>query len=215
MWVWFVSIDTSSSSRRSCFCPERQIARAHHEPSASHSHGQPGQLRRRGWAERVAAQRPQAAPCARRARALPRKAARAVDGQGKMQLEIGKQRGWWRSRAPFSSCTLKLPPPRTLPHARNVTPMRLHRVLRASAPSYHASWWRAPPCAAASRRVRCQRHRSGGLELPCDPSHLPSVHDMGSFISRPVLIFRTILNRATNGFVTAVSRVLLCGKKQT
>ena len=62
---------------------------------------------------------------------------------------------------------------------------------------------------------RCHRHRSGGLELPCDPSHLPSVHDMGSFISRPVLIFRTILNRATNGFVTAVSRVLLGGKKQT
>ena len=44
-----------------------------------------------------------------------------------------------------------------------------------------------------------QRHRSGGPELPCDPSHLPSVHDMGSFISRPVLIFRTILNQATNG----------------
>ena len=60
-----------------------------------------------------------------------------------------------------------------------------------------------------------QRHRSGGLELPFDPSHLPSVHDMGSFISRPVLIFRTILNRATNGFVTAVSRVLLGGKRQT
>ena len=59
------------------------------------------------------------------------------------------------------------------------------------------------------------RHRSGGLELPCDPSHLPSVHDMGSFISRPVLIFRTILNRVTNGFVTAVSQVLLGGKKQT
>ena len=45
--------------------------------------------------------------------------------------------------------------------------------------------------------------RSGVPELPCDRSHLPSVHDMGSFISRPVLIFRTILNRVTNGFVTA------------
>ena len=52
----------------------------------------------------------------------------------------------------------------------------------------------------------------GVTELPCDPSHLPSVHDMGSFISRPVLIFRTILNRVTNGFVTAVSRVILGGK---
>ena len=62
---------------------------------------------------------------------------------------------------------------------------------------------------------RCQRHRSGGLELPCDSSHLPSVHDMGSIVSRPVLIFRTILNQATNGFVTAVSRVILGGKWQT
>ena len=110
---------------------------------------------------------------------------------------------------------LKRDTPRTLPHAHAVTPMRLHRVLRASAPSHHASWWRAPPSSAASRRVRVSRHRSGGLELPCDPSHLPSVHDMGSFFSRPVLIFRTILNRATNGFVTAVSRVPPGGKWQT
>ena len=74
------------------------------------------------------------------------------------------------------------------------------------------NWKRTSPSSAASRRVRVFRHRSGGLELPCDPSHLPSMHDMGSFISRPVLIFRTILNRATNGFVTAVSRVILgCG----
>ena len=39
--------------------------------------------------------------------------------------------------------------------------------------------------------------------------------DMGSFFSRPVLIFPTILNRATNGFETAVSRVLLGGREQT
>ena len=111
---------------------------------------------------------------------------------------------------------LKKDATRTLPHARCVTPMRFHRVPRASAPSHHASWWRAPPSAAASRRVcGSASPRSGGPELPCDPSHLPSVHDMGSFFSRPVLIFRTILNRETNGFVTAVSRVLLGGKKQT
>ena len=90
--VKIVSIDTPSSSRRSCFCPERQIARAHHEPSASHSHGQPGQLRRRGWAERVAAQRPQAAPCARRARGQQGKAGSGVDGQGKMQREQARIR---------------------------------------------------------------------------------------------------------------------------
>ena len=28
LWVWIVSIDTPSSSRRSCFCPGRQIALA-------------------------------------------------------------------------------------------------------------------------------------------------------------------------------------------
>jgi len=55
----------------------------------------------------------------------------------------------------------------------------------------------------------------GVPELPCGPNHLPSVHDMGSFFSRPVLIFPTNLNRATNGFITVFSRVLLGGKWQT
>ena len=94
LWVWLVSIDTSSSSRRSALLETQICLSAHREPSASLSQDQLGQLRRRGWGERVAAQRPQAAPCARRARALPRKAARAVDGQGKMQLEIGKKGSW-------------------------------------------------------------------------------------------------------------------------
>ena len=90
LWVQIVSIDTPSSSHRSAL-PQTQIClSAHHEPSAFLSQDQLGQLRRRGWGERVAAQRPQAAPCARRALALHRKAVGAVDGQGKMQLEIGK-----------------------------------------------------------------------------------------------------------------------------
>ena len=87
LWVWIVSIDTPSSSRRSALLETQICLRAHHEPSASLSHEQLGQLRRRGWGERVAAQRQQAAPCARRAPALHRKAVGAVDGQGKMQLE--------------------------------------------------------------------------------------------------------------------------------
>ena len=69
--------------------------------------------------------------------------------------------------------------------------------------------------AAASRRAGVSATGQGVPELPCDPSHSWSVHDMGSFISRPVLIFPTILNRATNGFETAVSRVLLGGRQQT
>ena len=216
LWVWLVSIDTSSSSRRSALLETQICLHAHHERSASLSQDQLGQLRRRGWGERVAAQRPQAAPCARRAPALHRKAVGAVDGQGKMQVEIGKHRSWRALMSASLPSALKQDAPRTLPHARTATPMRFHRVPRASAPSYHATWWRAPPSLAASRRVDAgQRHRSGGLELPCDPSHLPSVHDMGSFFSRPALIFPTILNRATNGFETAVSRVLLGGREQT
>ena len=94
LWVQIVSIDTPSSSHRSALLETQICLSAHREPSASLSQDQLGQLRRSGWGERVAAQRPQAAPCARRARALPRKAARAVDGQGKMQVEIGKHRSW-------------------------------------------------------------------------------------------------------------------------
>ena len=65
-----------------------------------------------------------------------------------------KNQSWWRSRAPFSACTLKLAPPRTLPHVRPATPMSFHRVLRASAPRVHASWSRAPSSTAAARSVR-------------------------------------------------------------
>ena len=87
LWVQIVSIDTPSSSHRSAL-PQTQICLlAHHERSASHSHGQPGQLRRRGWAERRPKQAPSTAPCARRARALPRKAARAVWRETNLRLE--------------------------------------------------------------------------------------------------------------------------------
>ena len=215
LWVQIVSIDTPSSSHRSALLDTQICLLAHHERSASLSHDQLGQLRRRGWAELGPPQAPPTAPCARRAPALHRKAVGAVDGQGKKQVEIGKQEELEGAQERQLPSTFKLPPPRTLPHARTATPMRFHRVLRASAPSHHATWWRAPPSSAASRRVRVSATGQGVPELPCDPSHLPSVHDMGSFISRPVLIFRTILNRATNGFVTAVSRALLGGKRQT
>ena len=90
--VQIVSIDTPSSSHRSAL-PQTQICLlANHEPSASLSHDQLGQLRRRGWAELGPPQAPPTAPCARRARELPRKAMGAVDGQAKMQLE--KARMW-------------------------------------------------------------------------------------------------------------------------
>ena len=154
LWVQIVSIDTPSSSHRSALLETQICLSAHHEPSASLSQDQLGQLRRRGWGERVAAQRPQAAPCARRAPALHRKAVGAVDGQGKKQVEIGKQEELEGAQERQLPSTFKLPPPRTLPHARTATPMRFHRVLRASAPSHHATWWRAPPSSAASRRVR-------------------------------------------------------------
>ena len=162
LWVWLVSIDTSSSSRRSALLETQICLHAHHERSASRSQGQPRQLRGRSWAELGPPQALPTAPCARRAPALHRKAVGAVDGQGKKQLEKARIAGWWRSRAPFSSCTLRQRPPRTLPHARAVTPMRLHRVLRASAPSHHASWWRAPPSSAASRRCCVRAGVNGG-----------------------------------------------------
>ena len=38
---------------------------------------------------------------------------------------------------------------------------------------------------------------------------------MRPLVSRVVFTFSTILNRVTNGFATAVSRVLLGGKRQT
>ena len=37
-------------------CRDADLRRAHHEPSAYLSHDQLGQLRRRGWGERAAAQ---------------------------------------------------------------------------------------------------------------------------------------------------------------
>ena len=53
LWVQIVSIDTPSSSHRSAL-PQTQICLlAHHEPSASLSNEQLGQLRRRGWGERA------------------------------------------------------------------------------------------------------------------------------------------------------------------
>ena len=66
---------------------EADRSRAHHEPSVSHSHGQPRQLRRRGWAERRPMQALPTAPCDRRARALPRKAAGAVRREADVRLE--------------------------------------------------------------------------------------------------------------------------------
>ena len=153
LWVQIVSIDTPSSSHRSAL-PQTQICLlAHHEPSASPSHDQPGQLRRRGWAEPRPTQAFPTAPRARRARALPRKDVAAVRREADERLERGQARGSGGAQEHRVPSAFKLAPPRTLPHARTVTPMRLHRVLRASAPSYHASWWRAPPSAAASRRV--------------------------------------------------------------
>ena len=71
---------------------EAHRSRAHHEPSAFHGHGQPGQLRRRGRAERRPMQAPSIAPCARRARALPRKAARAVWRETDLRLEERRMR---------------------------------------------------------------------------------------------------------------------------
>ena len=141
--------------------PQVDRLRVHHVPSASHSHGQPGQLRRRGWAEPRPPQASSTAPCARRAPTLPRKAAAAVLRETESAGKWASMWCWWRSRAPFAPSAFKLPPPRTLPHARAATPMRFHQVLRASAPSHHASWWRAPASRTASRRVRCHRHQSG------------------------------------------------------
>ena len=122
--------------------------------SAAPSLDQPRQLRGRSWAELGPPQALPTAPCARRALALHRKAVGAVDGQGKKQVEIGKQEELEGAQERQLPSTFKLPPPRTLPHARTATPMRFHRVPRASAPSHHATWWRAPPSSAASRRVR-------------------------------------------------------------
>ena len=92
LWVQIVSIDTPSSSHRSSLLETQICLSAHHEPSAFLSQDQLGQLRRRGWGERVAAQRPQAAPCARRARGQQGKAGSGVDGQGKMQREQARIR---------------------------------------------------------------------------------------------------------------------------
>ncbi len=121
LWVQIVSIDTPSSSHRSAL-PHTQICLlAHHEPSASQSQGQPGQLRRRGWAERRPKQAPSTAPCARRRLALYRKAVGAVDGQGKMQLEIGKLRIWEALKAPV--CLLPSSCPHHAPcHTRALPP---------------------------------------------------------------------------------------------
>ena len=94
LWVWLVSIDTSSSSRRSALLETQICLHAHHERSASLSQGQTRQLRGRSWAELGPPQALPTAPCACRAPALHRKAVGAVDGQGKMQVEIGKQRSW-------------------------------------------------------------------------------------------------------------------------
>ena len=66
---------------------EAYRSRAHHEPSASPSHDQPGQLRRRGWAELRPPQASSTAPCARRAPTLPRKAAAAVLREAYVRLE--------------------------------------------------------------------------------------------------------------------------------
>ena len=78
-----------------------------------------------------------AALCGRGSRAWQGRAPWRADGQGANRAETGKNLDWWRSRAPFASCTLKKDATRTLPHARCVTPMRFHRVPRASAPSHH------------------------------------------------------------------------------
>ena len=162
LWVQIVSIDTPSSSHRSAL-PQTQICLlAHHERSAFLSQGQPRQLRGRSWAEPGPPQPPTIPPCARRRRTQHRKAPWRADGQGANRAETGKNLDWWRSRAPFASCTLKKDATRTLPHARCVTPMRFHRVPRASAPSHHASWWRAPPSSAASRRCCVRAGVNGG-----------------------------------------------------
>jgi len=100
LWVWLVSIDTSSSSRRSALLETQICLHAHHERSASLSQGQPRQLRGRSWAELGPPQALPTAPCARRAPALHRKAVGAVDGQGKMQLEIGKREDVEALKAP-------------------------------------------------------------------------------------------------------------------
>ena len=93
LWVQIVSIDTPSSSHRSALAQTQICLLAHHERSASLSHDQLGQLRRRGWAELGPPQAPPTAPCARRAPALHRKAVGAVDGQGKKQLEKARIAG--------------------------------------------------------------------------------------------------------------------------
>ena len=139
----------------------------HHEPSASLSHDQLGQLRRRGWGERVAAQPPQSAPCARRAPTLPRKAVGSVLREADLRLEEASRRCWWRSRAPFSPSALKQGSPRFLPHMRLPTPMSFHRVLRASASPVHVSWWRAPSSAAAARSVRGAAASPAADSDPC------------------------------------------------
>ena len=60
------------------------------KPSPFHSHGQPGQLRRRGWAENHPPQAPATAPCACRRPAQHRKAVAVVRRDTGSAGEIGK-----------------------------------------------------------------------------------------------------------------------------
>ena len=131
---------------------ETQIClRAHYQPSPSHSHGQPGQLGRCGWAENHPLHAPPTAPCARRRPAQHRKAVASEGGassRGASRRELEVVEGVQGHQAP---CRTPPATPRTLPNTRNMRPMRLAKPQVAAPPPSMRTRRGAPPSHRASR----------------------------------------------------------------
>ena len=166
MWVQIVSIDTPCSSHRSALRDADLPSPPTIKPSPSHSHGQPGQLRRRGWAENHPSQAPRTAPCARRRPAQHRKAVASEGGassRGASRRELEVVEGVQGHQAP---CRTPPATPRTLPDTRSRRPMRLAKP-QVAAPRPSMRTRRGAPASQLLHGAEC----GAAVSPAADPSN--------------------------------------------